>query len=809
MKKNNLTPNSAILLGLATFGTLTMLIIFSQNNVVTISVLFLFVLLYLLLFVWQKKQYENSEIEQIQYVNHQAEDSLNTLLEQMPVGVLKLDLSSGEVEWFNPYAELILTTEEGEIDVELIQTIIKASVGNPGSYATLGETRYAVHMDKASGVLYFFDVSGEYEATVELVTSRPVIGVISVDNYDDLEDATSDSDISHINSFVANFVSEFTEKYAMFSRRVGMDRFYLFTDYTVLEELMNDKFSVIDVFREESKQRQLPLTLSMGFSYGDGNHDEIGKVALLNLNLAEVRGGDQVVVKENDETKNPVYFGGGSAASVKRTRTRTRAMMTAISDKIRSVDQVFVVGHKNLDMDALGSAVGMQLFASNITEDSYAVYDADQMSPDIERAINFLEKEGVTKLLPLSDAMRLVTKRSLLILVDHSKTALTLSKGFYDLFTQTIVIDHHRRDQDFPENAVITYIESGASSASELVTELIQFQNSKKNRLSRMQASVLMAGMMLDTKNFTSRVTSRTFDVASYLRTRGSDSIAIQEIAATDFEEYREVNELILQGHKLGSDILIAQAKDSTAYDTVVISKAADAMLAMSGIEASFVLAKNTQGFISISARSRSKINVQRIMEELGGGGHFNLAAAQIENMSLSEAGEKLTQLILEELKEKEKGERRMKVIFLADVKGKGKKGEIKEVPTGYAQNFLIKKNLAKEATAQAVGELRGKQKSEEKAHAEMIAEAKAIKAKLEAEETVVEFVEKVGPDGRTFGSITNKKIAEELLKQFGIKIDKRNIQVQAPIRAVGLIDVPVKIYQDVTSVINLRVKEG
>lgn len=657
MKKNNLIPFSTVLLRLATFGTLTMLIIFSQNNVVTISVLFLFVLLYLLLFIWQKKQYEKSEIEQIQYVNHQAEDSLNTLLEQMPVGVLKLELSTGEVEWFNPYAELILTTEEGEIDVELIQTIIKASVGNPGSYATLGEIRYAVHMDKASGVLYFFDVSGEYEATVELVTSRPVIGVISVDNYDDLEDATSDSDISHINSFVANFVSEFTEKYAMFSRRVGMDRFYVFTDYTVLEELMNDKFSVIDTFREESKQRQLALTLSMGFSYGDGNHEEIGKIALLNLNLAEVRGGDQVVVKENNETKNPVYFGGGTAASIKRTRTRTRAMMTAISDKIRSVDQVFVVGHKNLDMDALGSAVGMQLFASNIIEDSYAVYDADQMSPDIERAINFLEKEGVTKLLPLSDAMRLVTKRSLLILVDHSKTALTLSKGFYDLFTQTIVIDHHRRDQDFPENAVITYIESGASSASELVTELIQFQNSKKNRLSRMQASVLMAGMMLDTKNFTSRVTSRTFDVASYLKTRGSDSIAIQEIAATDFEEYREVNELILQGRKLASDILIAQAKDSTTYDTVVISKAADAMLAMSGIEASFVLAKNTQGFISISARSRSKINVQRIMEELGGGGHFNLAAAQIENMSLSETGEKLTQLILEELKEKEKEE--------------------------------------------------------------------------------------------------------------------------------------------------------
>ena len=657
MKKNYLPPFFVILLGIASFGVLTSLIIFSKSNVLIISLLFLFILFYLYVFILQEKRNEEGVIEEIEYVNHKAEESLTSLLDQMPVGVIKLDLSSGEVEWLNPYAELILSNEEGEISLELIQTVIKASVGNPGSYATLGETRYVVHMDKASGVLYFFDVSGEYEATVELVTSRPVIGIVSVDNYDDLEDETSESDISNINSFIANFVSEFARKYAMFSRRVSMDRFYLFTDYTVLESLMSDKFSVINAFREEAKQRQLPLTLSMGFSYGDGNHDEIGKVALLNLNLAEVRGGDQVVVKENHDTKNPIYFGGGSAGSIKRTRTRTRAMMTAISDKIRSVDQVFVVGHKNLDMDALGSAVGMQLFASNITENSYAVYDQDHMSADIERAVFHLKKEGVTKLLSVKDAIEMVTKRSLLILVDHSKTALTLSKEFYDLFTQTIVIDHHRRDQDFPDNAVITYIESGASSACELVTELIQFQNSKKNRLSHMQASVLMGGMMLDTKNFTTRVTSRTFDVASYLRTRGSDSVTIQEIGATDFDEYREVNELILEGHKLGSEVLIAEAKDSKCYDTVVISKAADALLAMSGIEASFVLAKNIQGFISISARSRSKINVQRIMEELGGGGHFNLAAAQIKDMTLSETGEKLTEIILNEINQKEKEE--------------------------------------------------------------------------------------------------------------------------------------------------------
>ena len=654
MKKNEINPFLIYLFAMVAFIIMSILVIFVKDKFVILASLFFFIAAFLLVFYFLKKFYQKTELEQIQYVNNQAEDSLNSLLEQMPVGVIKLNMANMEIEWFNPYAELILTTEDGEINPTQIQEIIKAAFSSLGIYANIGEKRYAVHLDKTSGVVYFFDVSGEYEATVELVTSRPAIGIISVDNYDDLENETSESDISNINSFVANFVAEFAGRYKMFSRRVGMDRFYLFTDYTVLEHLMQDKFSMIDSFREEAKQRNLPLTMSMGLSYGDGDHESIGKVALSNLNLAEVRGGDQVVVRENDETKDPIYFGGGSAASVKRTRTRTRAMMTAISENLKSVDRVFIVGHKNLDMDALGSAVGMQLFSSNVLEESYVVYDASQMSPDIRRAIELLDKEGVSSLLTLEEASEMVTRRSLLVMVDHSKTVLTLSKDFYNLFNQTIVIDHHRRDQDFPENAVITYIESGASSASELVTELIQFQNSKKKRLSRIQASVLMGGMMLDTKNFTSRVTSRTFDVASYLRTRGSDSVVIQDISATDFEEYRLVNELILQGQMVQPSILVAQALETKTYDTVVISKAADALLAMSGIEASFVLAKNDQGVISISARSRSRINVQRIMEELGGGGHFNLAAARLTGMSLQEAGDKLKTVIVNETEEKE-----------------------------------------------------------------------------------------------------------------------------------------------------------
>ena len=437
-----------------------------------------------------------------------------------------------------------------------------------------------------------------------------------------------------------------------------MDRFYFFTDYAVLSSLIDDKFDVLEAFRKQAKEEHnLPLTLSMGVSYGDDNHQQIGQVALQNLNTALVRGGDQVVICENDEHKKPLYFGGGSVSTVKRTRTRTRAMMTAISDHIKGVDRVFVVGHRNIDMDALGSAVGMQFFASNINKESYVVYNPDEMSPDITRAVKRLQEDAKTRLITIKQAMSMITERSLLIMVDHSKIDLTLSQKLYNKFTDVIVVDHHRRDENFPENAVLTFIESGASSASELVTELIQFQNAKK-RLSKIQASVLMAGIMLDTKNFSASVTSRTFDVASYLRAHGSDSIEIQNISQTDFEEYRLVNELILRGRKIYDNIIIASGRDGVNYSKVVASKAADTMLSLAGIEATFVLVQIAPNKVAISARSRSKINVQRMMEELGGGGHFTLAACQLENMSVSQAESALLDVIENDLRENMEAER-------------------------------------------------------------------------------------------------------------------------------------------------------
>ncbi|MBY5004959.1 DHH family phosphoesterase [Streptococcus suis] len=653
MKKFRFATIHFVMIGIILFGLLaTISSLFPGSNILLLS-LFIALVLLVGLFVFQEKSYTISELEQIEYLNQHANTGLMKLLDKMPVGVIKVKLDSNQVEWFNPYAELIFAQENGKFDQKKLREIVNVGLDDDRLYANFSGKRYAVHVDFEQGLFYFFDASTEYTATTSLIGSRPVIGIVSVDNYDELEDNLSDSQVSQVNSFLAQFVSDFAEENNIYYRRGAMDRFYFFTDYAVLEKLIDNKFKVVDKFREEAKNLDLALTLSMGIAYGDGNHQQVGQVALQNLNMAEVRGGDQVVVKENNENKQPLFFGGGSASSVKRTRTRTRAMMTAVSDKLKSVDRVFVVGHRNLDMDALGAAVGMQHFAQNVMNNAYTVYNETEMAPDIARAIQKLEEENCSNLLTVEKAKKMVTPQSLLIMVDHSKTHLTLSKPFYEQFSQVVVVDHHRRDTDFPRNAILTYIESGASSASELVTELIQFQNDKHHRLNRLQSSLLMAGMMLDTKNFTARVTSRTFDVASYLRTRGSDSLEIQQIAATDFEEYRQINQLILKGKKLTNQIVIACGDEEQTYNSVIPSKAADTILEMAGIEAVFVLSRNTKGYVAISARSHSKVNVQRIMEQMGGGGHFNLAAAQVGNQSIAQVEESLTNLIFEELRER------------------------------------------------------------------------------------------------------------------------------------------------------------
>lgn len=656
MKKIRFEIIHLIMISMILFGLLAILTLIIPSKIMLSFIQFGVMILVVSLLYYQQSSYELTELEKIDRLNDETEISLKNLLDKMPVGVVKFNPENFNIEWFNPYVKLIFSTDSGSFDEGSLVQLIKSKKEHLGHQKfKVGQSHYLVDIDMPSGLLYFFDRSTDSKANYRLGQMRPAIGIISVDNYDDLENNMSDAVTSQINSFIAKFISDFCKKRDIFYRRVDMDRFYFFTSYEVLAELIKNKFAVIEEFRNEAKKRQLPLTLSIGISFGEEYHDQIGRVALENLNMALVRGGDQAVVKEIGDHKEYLYFGGGTISTVKRSRTRTRAMMSAISDRIKSVDAVYIVGHRHMDMDALGSAVGMDFFASNIIDKVYTVYDPRDLNPDIRRAISRLMEDPKTHLLTVEEAMKQVTDDSLLVMVDHSKTQLTLSKELYNKFTQSIVVDHHRRDKDYPEHAVLSFIESGASSACELVTELIQFQNYKRQKLSKIQASLLMAGMMLDTKNFTTRVTSRTFDVASYLRSVGSDSVEIQSIAAVDFEEYRDINALILRGERIFPHIIVASGDNHDVYSNVISSKAADTMLGMAGIEASFVITKNAQGQVAVSARSRSKINVQRLMEEFGGGGHFNLAACQISGQTVDQVRIQLINKIKEEYKETDK----------------------------------------------------------------------------------------------------------------------------------------------------------
>ena len=645
MKRFHFATIHLVMIGLILFGIATIFVRVLQSESALIFALFIIMVVVVALLHYQKTTYESLEIEQLDELNQDVEDSLKTLLGKMPVGVITFD-ENDHIEWFNPYAKLVLSDEYGNFNKQLIADFISQKrKGSPSNVITVGDNKYAAFVDFDNKLTYFIDNVYDQDENVDPNMTRPVIGIISVDNYDDVTGSLPDADVSKINTFVAGFISEFAKAKHIHYRRIEGDRFYFFTNYSVLTEFMDQKFSVLDDFRQQAQERGLPLTLSMGISFGTLKHDQIGQVALQNLNIALVRGGDQAVVKENDDHKELLYFGGGSVSTVKRSRTRTRAMMTAISDKLKTVEKVFVVGHKNLDMDALGATVGMAHFASQIVRKSYAVYDDMAMNADIERAVERLKEDGQSPLITLSEAEELVNQHSLLIMVDH--------QDFYNRFNEVIVVDHHRRDDDFPENAVLTFIESGASSACELVTELLQFQGAPE-RLSKIQASILMAGIMLDTKNFSTRVTSRTFDVASYLRSLGSDSGEIQTISATDFDEYRRINELILAGERITDDIIVAIGDNHKCYNNVEISKAADTMLAMAGIEATFVVARTSNSTVNISSRSHNAINVQRIMEKLGGGGHFNLAACQLRDCSVAQAQNKLIETIMGELAPKE-----------------------------------------------------------------------------------------------------------------------------------------------------------
>jgi Predicted signaling protein consisting of a modified GGDEF domain and a DHH domain len=640
---------SAIMIFIGIVFLIECLIIrFSDSRVASMLAIF-FLNVAIIAFV----NFENKKVEKdinsfIRNANEQSKSSLTSTLEMMPVGVLRYTPKTYDIEWFNPYVDLIFGDGKQDLDKKQIKSIVEQLDDGFNKFVTLGDKKYSVRQDTEKHLLYFSDVTGEYGAKISVAETRPVIGVISVDNYDDVTDLISESERTAVNSIITNSIDSMADKYKIFTRRVSSDRYYFFTDYKTLSIMMKDKFSFSDTFRKSAAERNVSLTYSIGIGYGFEDFQSIGKTALNNLELALVRGGDQVVVKENTKSASIRYFGGNSASKSQRSRTRARAVSTALSTIISESDNVFIVGHKYPDMDALGSSLGMKIFSNLSQKDAYIVYDKSQLLPDVKRAIVDLKKydDGEKYILPLDKAKSLKKANSLLIMVDHSKSKMTLNKDFYESFDKVVVIDHHRRDEDFPEHAMMTYIESGASSASELATELIQYLISDSKKMIPVEASVILAGISVDTKSFSKGATSRTFEAASFLRSQGADSNLIKNILATDFEEYKSVNEIVLNADFVAKNIIIASGDDSKKYDSVTTAIAAETLVDMAGMDMSFAITNHDNGYVAISARSRGDYNVQSIMSDFGGGGHFNNAAAQIYEKSVDQVKKELIKIL-------------------------------------------------------------------------------------------------------------------------------------------------------------------
>jgi cyclic-di-AMP phosphodiesterase len=389
--------------------------------------------------------------------------------------------------------------------------------------------------------------------------------------------------------------------------------------------------------REQTRQNKIPITLSIGITSVGTNMVERSNHAQAALQIALARGGDQAAVQGKERVK---FFGGKTNAMEKRTRVRARVISGSLSKLINNSRQVLVMGHRDPDMDALGAAIGMLRFASLHDRPAFMVVDRPDMTT--QRLMRELEQHTLAEnLVTAAEALEVIEEpETLLILVDTNKPSFVVEPEVTKRAEKIVVIDHHRRGEDYIEDAVISYIEPYASSTCELVTELLQYQDDLT--LDPLESTALLAGIVVDTKNFTARAGSRTFEAASFLRRHGADLFMVQSLLREDLSSLMNRSELLQKTKTVLDRYAIVVGEEDKYYDQITIAQTADALVNLHGVEASFVIARRDDKMVAISSRSAGKLNVQVIMEEMGGGGHLTNAACQLKGVSLEKAEAKL-----------------------------------------------------------------------------------------------------------------------------------------------------------------------
>ncbi|TGD21460.1 hypothetical protein EGT49_11190 [Companilactobacillus suantsaicola] len=613
--------------------------------ILVVIALVLFIYLFLLLGEKAGKYTNN-----LQYRIDRGTD--NSFVEY-PLGILLYDTDK-QIQWVNPYfVETTGFNPSNSMSVKDISSELSNLIDQkdqPDSTTIQIDDKYfLVQVQTELKVIYLFEITHYSKIEKRYEDNRSVIGQVYLDNYAEITQSMSDRDVSNLDNYITNELANWASKEQMFLKRIDDDHFFIMAYTGRIFNMEKNGFKILDVIREFTSQQNVPLTLSMGFSYGVDDLHKLNDEAQKNLNLALGRGGDQVVVKEIGEKAR--FYGGNTDPMEKRTRVRARMISEALQELLKDSDQVIVMGHSHPDMDVLGSSLGIRRISIMNNTPCKVVINPNTLHSDVSRLLGIIDKDPEIKkdIITPDESINIRTKKTLIVMVDHSKQSISINPELFNAENEKIVvIDHHRRSEEFPENPMLTYIEPYASSTSELITEMLEYQPKNKKAIEKVEATALLAGITVDTKSFSLRTGTRTFDAASYLRSVGADETVIQNVLKENIDSFIQRNHLIETITMVNGNMAVCFGEEDKSYDPVIVAQAADTLLSLDNVEASFVISKRPDSRVGISARSLGNVNVQVIMEKLGGGGHLSDAATQIADTTVEDAKKQLIDVLTE-----------------------------------------------------------------------------------------------------------------------------------------------------------------
>ena len=491
--------------------------------------------------------------------------------------------------------------------------------------------------DEYMAIIYFIDETENIKLQKEYNDSKSCVGIIMIDNYEENMQMLESEEKAQYIAEIDKVIYEWTNETNGILIKSDRDRYIYIFEQRYLEKIKEDKFSLLDKIKELDPKQKVQFTLSIAISNeGEVDKDKF-KSAQTAMDIVLGRGGDQAVVRQNDIYK---FFGGRAQEVEKRTKVKARVVAHALENLIKESSKVMVMGHMNPDIDAMGSAIGIYRLAKSLDKNAYIIASNTASLQNFRESLTE-EPEYEDVIISKEVAEENIDEDTLLVVVDTHKVNYVESEEVLKKVSKIVIIDHHRRSADYIENATLTFQEVYASSAAELVTELLQYAEVNVE-LKKIEAEALYAGIMMDTKSFTFKTGVRTFEAAAYLRKCGVDIIRVKKWFQSDLESFNKIADIVRKAEIVNDSIAIALCDGEKSKDiSLLCAKAADELLTISDVTASFVLG-DTGEKVCISGRSIGDINVQVILEKLGGGGHITLAGAQVEGMTLEEVKQEL-----------------------------------------------------------------------------------------------------------------------------------------------------------------------